>query len=62
MHPATVVEAVVVLLQHQHLTLIPALVVRTHVLYPQGGLAVQSGAAWWWSKQDRDEEVRRTEG
>lgn len=68
MHPAAIVEGVILLLQHQHLTLVPALVVRTHVLYPQGGLAVQTGPAWL--DRDRDEvsaekgqrKVRRTEG
>lgn len=46
MHPAAVVEGVILLLQHQHLTLIPAVVVWTHILYPQGGLAMQTGPAW----------------
>lgn len=40
MHPAAIVEGVILLLQHEDLTLIPALVVWTHILYPQGGLAV----------------------
>lgn len=44
-HPAAVVEGVVLLVQHQHLALVPALVLGAHLLNAQGCLVVQAGPA-----------------
>lgn len=45
-HPAAVVEGIVLLLQHQDPTLIPALVLRAHWVNLQGGLPMQRGSTW----------------
>lgn len=45
-HPAAVVEGVVLLVQHQHFALVPALVLGAHLLNAQGCLVVQAGPAW----------------
>lgn len=45
-HPAAVVEGVVLLLQHQDPALIPALVLRAHWINLEGGLPMQRGSTW----------------
>lgn len=45
-HPAAVVEGVVLLLQHQDPTLVPALVLGAHGINLEGGLPMQRGSTW----------------
>lgn len=45
MHPAAVVEGVVLLVEQEHLALVPALVLGTHLLQPQGRLVVEARTA-----------------
>lgn len=51
-HPAAVVEGVVLLLQHQDPTLVPALVLGAHRIDLEGGLPMQRGSTWR-QRQDR---------
>lgn len=44
-HPAAVVEGVVLLVQQEHLALVPALVLSTHLLQPQGSFVVEARPA-----------------
>lgn len=41
-HPAAVVEGVILLVQHENFALIPALVFRAHLLQPQRCLVVKT--------------------
>lgn len=45
-HPAAVVEGVVLLLQHQDPTLVPALVLGAHRIDLERGLPMQRGSTW----------------
>lgn len=46
MHPAAVVEGVVLLVEQEHLALVPALVFGTHLLQPQGCLVMEARTAY----------------
>lgn len=50
--PAAVVERVILLVQHEHFALIPALVLRAHLLQPQGCFIMKTRPAWGteWTK------------
>lgn len=56
-HPAAVVEGVVLLLQHQDPTLVPALVLGAHRIDLEGGLPMQRGSTW----RQRDGSGRKKE-
>lgn len=54
-HPAAVVEGVVLLLQHQDPALVPALVLGAYWVNLQGGLPMQRGSTWRHRKKKRPE-------
>lgn len=44
--PAAVVEGVILLVQHEHFALVPALVLRANLFQPQRCLIMKTGPAW----------------
>lgn len=57
-HPAAVVEGVILLVQHEHFALVPALVLGANLLQPQRSFVVKTRSAW--GQADKSPGVRPT--